>query len=574
MPLAETLISNVAPAIAKGILKRWIKDDVGFFTGGGIVDAVKAITTDAFAQQKGKNQFESIGIQVAESLLPIFEVEGGRLDEGSRNAVAATLAEALNKAVITPKLLAEKDLDPTNLARHLKAAIPDATKNYSQDETALYDRLISECSQCIIDIASQLPQFTERTIAEVLRREGQLLDVAKKTLDEVQRIRLVSEKFSLGDKSRRFEEDYCKSVLRTLDKLELFGATLSPASSRHKLSVAYVTLSVRQQGSQASNELHQEQATGLTRAVNSMPISLLRSKDQLQEQKQENSDYDVLWKYMPVDQMLGRSKSLLLRGATGSGKTTLLQWIAVQSASRAFDSTLAYWNDTVPFLIRLRDFSRRPMPRPEDFPSLISPNLAGAMPTGWVHDQLSSGRAIVLVDGVDEVPEQQREQVREWIQDLVQTFPKCRYIVTARLHIDAGWLQRNVFHDAELQPMDVTGIAEFVDHWHNAAMQALAEEKNYTDLNDLATDFKEQVKSNLSIRHLATNPLLCAMLCALHRDRHRRVPESRIALYKACSEMLIHRRDNERDIDLRDYPSLDYEQKRLLLDDSLCATIG
>ncbi len=324
MPFLETLISNVAPAIAKGILKRWIKDDVGFFTGSGIIDAVKTLAVDAFAQKRGENQFENIGMRVAESLLPIFEVEGGPLDEGARNSVAATLADALNKAVITPKLLAEKDLDPTALQDTLKRLCLMRQNTTRKMKLRFTIRLISECSQCIIDIASQLPQFTERTIAEVLQREGQLLDIAKKTLAEVERIRKASEQDNPEEKARRFEEDYRREVIRTLDKLELFGADLSEASKRHRLSVAYVTLSVQQKQTE-------------------------KTPSPIDQADIEEAEEDADWSIVPVDEALQSSRCLLVRGLAGSGKTTLLQWLAVRSASRDFDEILRPGTKLFPF---------------------------------------------------------------------------------------------------------------------------------------------------------------------------------------------------------------------------------
>ena len=70
------------------------------------------------------------------------------------------------------------------------------------------------------------------------------------------------------------------------------------------------------------------------------------------------------------------------------------------------------WNDTVPFFIPLRRYVNRSLPAPEEFPLAVGRNLSHEMPAGWVHGLLRAGRALVLVDGVDEMPEGQRDQVR------------------------------------------------------------------------------------------------------------------------------------------------------------------
>ncbi|MFJ9033420.1 NACHT domain-containing protein [Streptomyces sp. NPDC102274] len=60
------------------------------------------------------------------------------------------------------------------------------------------------------------------------------------------------------------------------------------------------------------------------------------------------------------------------------------------------------------------------------------------------------------------------------------------------------------------------------------------------------------MRSNLRQKHdlyrLATNPLMCALICALHRDRLTHLPERRMELYAAALNMLLVRRDKEREI--------------------------
>jgi hypothetical protein len=70
-----------------------------------------------------------------------------------------------------------------------------------------------------------------------------------------------------------------------------------------------------------------------------------------------------------------------------------------------------------------------------------------------------------------------------------------------------------------------------------------------------------------AIRRLATNPLLCSVICALHRDTNEQLPEDRLELYERCCSMLLDRRDPEGGLTISDYPRLTYRQKRVLLDD-------
>jgi len=85
--------------------------------------------------------------------------------------------------------------------------------------------------------------------------------------------------------------------------------------------------------------------------------------------------------------------------------------------------SLTGWNDTVPLFIPLRRYVNTTLPAPEDFPLAVGRNVAHEMPDGWVHGLLRDGRALVLLAGVDEMPEGQREHVRSWLGDLIGAFP-------------------------------------------------------------------------------------------------------------------------------------------------------
>src|SRR5712692_7143337 len=139
MPLVEAVTIEVGAAIAKSILKLWVKDStLGDDISSSLIDLFKSRTSDALAQRRGQRQFETIGEKVGESLLPLFESESARLDEGDRTAVAIAVAEAFNKSKLSSELLAERNLEPTKLAKHVLTTQPTATRDFSAAGTALY----------------------------------------------------------------------------------------------------------------------------------------------------------------------------------------------------------------------------------------------------------------------------------------------------------------------------------------------------------------------------------------------------------------------------------------------------
>ncbi|HWT00214.1 MAG TPA: NACHT domain-containing protein [Pyrinomonadaceae bacterium] len=543
MTIIEAIAAYLAPAIAKAILKQWMKESpTAEGAGSALIDIIKSKTTDFFAQARARRQFEAIGEKVAENLLEIINIEWASVPENGRVAAIQTAGETLNKTDIKAELLLEHNLDPKILADYFLASNPSATNLFSSAETELYKRIIHDSSQYIVDIASQLPQFNERTFAEVLKKENQILDVAHQVLAEVQRIRKSSDQIDL--EVARFEGDYRLAVLRNLDYLQLFGADLSPASARHRLSVAYVTLSVRQ-GSNAEE-------TDLSEV----------------EQPPEGQSKNDPGSPVSVNEVLAETNRLIVLGEAGSGKTTLLQWVAVRSAQKDFKGGLVDWNETIPFFIRLRQCSETGLPAPEDFPKFVSTVIAGSMPHGWVHEQLRSGRAVVLIDGLDELGQAMRDEVRDWLRELMNSYERVRFVVSSRPYaIEEGWMEAEGFVNAELLPMELPDINNFIDQWHEAVLEQLQEEEARAKMKPLAENLKLTMLRESQKRKLATNPLLCAMLCALNRDRQEQLPSDRIELYEACIHMLVERRDIERKVDLRDYPALGYRQKLSLLQD-------
>lgn len=245
----------------------------------------------------------------------------------------------------------------------------------------------------IVDIAPALPQLNERSLAEVLRRESELIELATRVLDQVQKIRIATAQSDPEARKAQFETDYRQAVVRRLDEVELYG--IDAAVKRHRLSVAYISLTVRQ-----DNPTEQK------------PPESTISGCSTESSGPESADSEDTERVVPVEELLASADRIVVRGLAGSGKTTLLQWVAVRSATGDFPEQLAPWNNGVPFFVRLRQFASAPLPAPETFPRLIAPSIADKMPHGWVHEQLEKGRAIVLVDGVDEVSVRVHELAR------------------------------------------------------------------------------------------------------------------------------------------------------------------
>ena len=143
MALLEVLSLHVGPAVAKAILKHWLKEPglfnaVGSAAGGGFIDVLKHKTSNILALRHGSNQFEAIGNNVAAHLSRIIEQDGGHIEEGEREAVALKVAETIERAEVNAELLVKSDLNPAALRNQLLQDVSTASRDFSADGTQLY----------------------------------------------------------------------------------------------------------------------------------------------------------------------------------------------------------------------------------------------------------------------------------------------------------------------------------------------------------------------------------------------------------------------------------------------------
>ncbi|MEU9706049.1 NACHT domain-containing protein [Streptomyces sp. NPDC047981] len=391
-------------------------------------------------------------------------------------------------------------LDPERLRGELPA--PDA--GLAGRTLELYDDLLGLCCGHLVEQLTAEPSFAARAAVEQVRVSGRTRDAVDA---------LLADRASPVAEALAFEQRYAAYVAATHGRLELFGLTLGRSAREWPLDTAYISLAV---------------SGGPEREIPGLPHTGTTA--------------------VTAEAAFATTDRLLLRGSAGSGKSTLVQWLALNAARRSFAGDLADWNRCVPFVLRLRAFTTADaLPAPEEF--LRASGVPLTAPPGWTEDLLTGGRALILVDGVDEVPVRLRNRTETWLRNLVTAYPEARYVVTTRPSaVPEEWLSRQGFAAHTLLPMDGDDIRAFVAHWHDAARLECASDEERAQLDTYETALRQAVGSRRDLARLATNPLMCALLCALNRDRRMQLPRARKELYDAGLDMLLVRRDTEREI--------------------------
>ncbi|GGO89563.1 NACHT domain-containing protein [Wenjunlia tyrosinilytica] len=252
-----------------------------------------------------------------------------------------------------------------------------------------------------------------------------------------------------------------------------------------------------------------------------------------------------------ADEVLAGRSRVLLRGVAGSGKTTLVQWLAVSTAQQDPESCMRHLIGRIPFVLPLRTVLRRgELPSPAEFLAAAGNPLHAAQPDGWADAVLGAGRALLLVDGIDEIPERERERTRGWLRDLLIAYPDNLWLVTSRPSaITDGWLDDEDFTELTLSPMTRPEVGTFVRRWHTAARATCGDDdEERRRLDEFERRLLDVLDTKQDLSRLATNPLMCGLICALHRDRRANLPRGRKDLYDAALSMLLTRRDEERDV--------------------------
>ncbi|MGA5559504.1 NACHT domain-containing protein [Streptomyces lavendulocolor] len=268
------------------------------------------------------------------------------------------------------------------------------------------------------------------------------------------------------------------------------------------------------------------------------------------------------------EQLMAALPRVLLRGEAGAGKTTLVEWIASHTASATLESSLGALNGLIPFVIPLRRLRAHgdSFPGPAEL-HRVAGLMTGNPPSNWARRVLDAGRGLLLVDGLDEVPQEDREEARQWLSELLSAFPANLCLVTVRpLAVQENWLDHEDFKELHLLPMRDTDIEAFVHAWHDTArLEKSVSAEDQHQLSELEASLKAKFTSNPALRNLARTPLLCAVICALHRRSGGDLPVSRPELYTAALKMLLGKRDVRQKISRPEGIELSPEEHQALL---------
>lgn len=249
-----------------------------------------------------------------------------------------------------------------------------------------------------------------------------------------------------------------------------------------------------------------------------------------------------------------RYASMVLLGGPGSGKSTFVkyllgQYITNKLALEGFESGL------FPIFISFRNISKglfeqqinnKPTVEQEKIlvRTLKQQIQEEVFADGccdledFFEEKWRQGDYFLVLDGLDEVPEEQREVMRKTVVALrnLKNKPK-RLLITCRVRSYIGEAVLPEIQGFTLASLNNTQINLFINQWYEktAAEYKLSEEETRKRTDNLKNEAKRD-----SLIELSRNPMLLTTMTLIHQ-RDAILPDQRVKVYKLAVDILVKR---------------------------------
>ena len=251
-------------------------------------------------------------------------------------------------------------------------------------------------------------------------------------------------------------------------------------------------------------------------------------------------------------EVANQQQYLMVLGGPGVGKSTFLRKIGLEALK---GNQGGYLHECIPVFIDLKRFESKEI----DIKKAIIQefNICG-FPDGETATEklLKSGKLLILLDGLDEVPGKIVNYVIDYIHDFCDKYDNNRFIISCRT---AAYNHNFIrFTDVAMAEFDNTQIKQFIYNW----FQSEADRKIGTA--DKCWELLQKPEYS-GAKELANTPLLLTLLCLVYH-RSQNFPNNRSVLYRKSLRLFLEEWAAERRI-MREaiYEGLNSEFQEILL---------
>ncbi|MBN3947902.1 MAG: NACHT domain-containing NTPase [Nostoc sp. NMS7] len=268
--------------------------------------------------------------------------------------------------------------------------------------------------------------------------------------------------------------------------------------------------------------------------------------------------------HVPGTQAVEKYSKLRVLGKPGIGKTTFLQYLAIQCNQNAFAA------NQVPIFITLRNFAQESKFTNEF--SLLN-YIRQEFHTSRISDPsvietlLNEGRVLLLLDGMDEVVNQQSNAVLSEIRRFSEKYHKNQFVATCRTAVQKFRLRG--FTDVEIAPFTLEQIRAFAQKWFVAFPKTNTQDGLAQSIQFIQ---KLELDENWEFRQLVVTPLFLHLACWVFHGQEK-FPTKRTDFYKQGLDLVLSKWDEARGIERDDvYRGFLLPQKLKLLSQIAAAT--
>ena len=245
---------------------------------------------------------------------------------------------------------------------------------------------------------------------------------------------------------------------------------------------------------------------------------------------------------------------LMVFGGPGIGKSTFLRKVGLEALKGKQGN---YQHRLIPVFLELKKFKESEI----NIQTLIEKEfeICGFPDVQTnVSKKLAEGKLLILLDGLDEVPTENRENVIGKIQDFVDQHKQNHFILSCRTAARTTNLNR--FINIEVAEFDNEQIKSFIEHWFSSEAEIAK------SCWELLTQSEYKAAKNL-----AHTPLLLTFLCLTYR-RTLSFPTNRSSLYERALRIFLEEWSAEKQ--LTSHRNLVYEGLNIDLEEGLLSEIA
>jgi HEAT repeat protein len=170
-----------------------------------------------------------------------------------------------------------------------------------------------------------------------------------------------------------------------------------------------------------------------------------------------------------IEALVGGS-NIVIVGAAGMGKTVALAHLASLAANLKVRLDASEEPDAVPYLYHVADMqfpfdaSKDPINNVINAASERAPVFDLNRLPGFIQQTFKNGKALLLIDGYDELDPDSQKQVVEWFKALMTAYPKVRIVTTGSVNQINGLISLG-FNPLALIGWDAARNARFIQQW-------------------------------------------------------------------------------------------------------------